>query len=149
MLYIEDAAKVQITKVKPWAIYFNYEGEKYLLKEDSSFGSDSEDWTINLYKRIPINNKGFYLLECISSSWAEMPEIKYKKNRYRIKNDNSRPLKDIDVEFFILELTKRNLVRSYFSNYNSPIEKKKREIIKLQKEIEVLRAIAAFGNQVQ
>lgn len=146
MLYIEDAAKVQITKVKPWAIYFNYEGEKYLLKEDSSFGSDSEDWTITLYKRVAVNDKGHYKLERLTCSWVVMPEIGYRKKNYRIKNKNSRPLRDIDTSFFVLQLTKRNLVRSYFSNYNSPIEKRKREIEKLQKEIETLEAIAAFGN---
>ena len=80
-LIITDYDKLKITKVKYWAIYFEYDGEKYLLHCD---GELYEEVT-TLYHRIPINNKGFYKLEIVNRYYGnKIPWLKCNYNKHTL-----------------------------------------------------------------
>lgn len=109
-LIITDLNKLKITKVKDWAIYFNYDNEKYLLHGSGECG----EYSSNLYKRIPINNK--YELVYIKGEYTCDDYIKgeFIKEYYkRILVYNQ-----IDKEYFV-----NQLVKWKFAKYN-PIKPK-------------------------
>lgn len=61
-LNIIDPRKIKITKIKNWAIYFDYDGEKYLLHESV----DGYEKNNTLYKKSYDGNR--YELEFITSN---------------------------------------------------------------------------------
>lgn len=65
MLNIEDVDKLKITKVKSWAILFDYDDKHYLLHSDSEEGEGSGQ---TLYERI-LNENGNYVLYAVESKW--------------------------------------------------------------------------------
>lgn len=75
-LIITDLSKLKITKVKNWAIYFNYDNEKYLLH-----GSCCDyEYSSNLYKRIPINNKYELVYMAGEYTWDDYIKGEFIKN---------------------------------------------------------------------
>lgn len=110
-LIITDLNKLKITKVKDWAIYFNYDNKKYLLH-----GSEYEyDYKYSLYKRKPVSNNR-YELETISEKYTNND---YVTNEF-IKESSKRTLvyNQIDKEYFV-----NKLVEWGFVEYN-PIKPK-------------------------
>lgn len=109
-LIITDLNKLKITKVKDWAIYFNYDNEKYLLHGSYC----NYEYSSNLYKRIPINNKYELVYMAGEYTWDD-----YIKGEF-IKEYHKRTLvyNQIDKEYFV-----NQLVRWEFAEYN-PIEPK-------------------------
>ena len=136
-LEITDLSKFKITKLKPWAIYFTYDNIKYLLHEYSD-----DDSNIVLYKRIQLNNSGKYKLEPISYSWSDIPEITYKL-KY-IRSNKGRTHNQINIEKLVYTLTEMGLFSGiYYQEIvkkNDPIYRKKQEIEKLQREIDILES---------
>ena len=57
-IHITDLNKLRLYKIKPWAIYFEYDGQKYLIHE----GDDDYEYAVTLYKK-NINEHGYYELE--------------------------------------------------------------------------------------
>lgn len=129
---IDDTTKLRITKIKNWAIYFTYDNEKYLLHESSE---DYETAT-TLYKREVVNEHGkFKLIPLKSGYGGQIPNIKYKTNN-RIKNYNSRPFSQIDMNNFVWDMT----WKGYFSScYDIEIEKTKQKIKDIETTIETLK----------
>ena len=89
---IQDLSLLKITKVKPWAIYFDYGQKHYLLHGKS----DDYESIQELYKR-HLNKNGFYTLDFIKSNYG---------NEYVI-NDYIKPISwqtivynQIDKEYF-------------------------------------------------
>lgn len=134
-LVITDLSKIKITKLKSWAIYFEYNSDKYLLHEST----DDYDTTVTLYKRIPYNDFGKYELEYLCSKpYMEIPSIEYnKKKKHRIGTHSQ-----INIEKFVYDMTFDGYFSSKYDEEiaieKSPIYKKKKQIEKLQKEIELL-----------
>lgn len=69
-----------------------------------------------------------------------MPRLRLKNGNFRTKD--SQPYNQIDTDRFIYDLTWNGFIESKFSDEvklkKSPIYKKKCEVERLQKEIEVL-----------
>lgn len=105
---------IKITKVKPWAIYFNYKDKKYLLHESS----DCYEYSTTLYERI--FEQGRYRLEPIKSYYGKIFNLNYYSNKI------GRTYKQIDKESFVRKLICHEMIR------NSKIEK---EIEMLKKQI--------------
>ena len=70
---IQDLSLLKITKVKPWAIYFDYDKKHYLLHGKSD-GCESVQ---ELYER-HLNKNGFCTLEFIKSNYGN----EYVSNDY-------------------------------------------------------------------
>ena len=132
-LEIKNLSLLKITKVKDWAIYFDYDDAKYLLHTSSE---DCETST-TLFRRKSLNNFGKYELEYICSSYGNnIPYLTYFHDKRRIKNYKSRPLKEINRNKFIWDLTWND----YFSGeYSKGVEENKTQINNIENTIKVLR----------
>lgn len=106
-LIITDLSKLKITKIKDWAIHFTYDNEKYLLH-----GSCCDyEYSSNLYKRIPINNKYelvYIAGECTCDDYIKGEFIKEYYKRTLVYNQ-------IDKEYFV-----NQLVKWEFAEYEEP-----------------------------
>lgn len=115
MLRIEDINLFKITKVKPWAIYFTYDNERYLLHgSECDYESD-----ITLYKR-DIDNCGKYTLEQIHVNMSMSDRVEYLYLP-RIES-KTRTYSSINKEKFIKLLTYDGFCESIF---NEEIKKEK------------------------
>lgn len=111
-LIITDLSKLKITKVKDWAIYFNYDNEKYLLH-----GSCCDyEYGYNLYKRIPDISKNRYKLDCIARDFSDDDCIRHEFTKESVKRGFT--YSQIDKEYFV-----NKLVEWDFTEYN-PIKPK-------------------------
>ena len=132
-LEINDLKDIEITKVKPWAIYFNYKDNKYLLHESGDCGEYGTD----LFKRTIIEN-GSQKLECIVGIFGHIP------NCIRYKTQKGNTYNQIDMEYFVLKLTKEGFFSGIFEDNIKIVERNNKaindEIAKLQKEINKLRS---------
>ncbi len=137
MIYILDiryADRLEITKVKPWAVYFTYDNDKYLLH------GSTEDYEshIRLYKRIWNGKK--YALECISGFLATDEDVEYRFVKYKCKG---KVYSQIDKSKFVALLEYYGLCMGYCSilvNRNKvKIAENKGKIKKLQEEIRQLQ----------
>ena len=131
---IEFIDMLKITKVRDWSIHFRYYGNRYLLH----LSQDGCEEATTLYE---INDGK---LNPIHSEYDDcMPEL-YLINGDRRTKDN-QPYNQIDTDRFIYDMTWNGFVRSGFDDEvkmkKSPIYKKKCEIERLQKEIEVLERL--------
>lgn len=89
---IQELSLLKITKVKPWAIYFDYDQKHYLLHGKS----DGYESVQELYER-HLNKNGFWTLEFIKSDYGN----EYVINNY-IKPISWQTLgyKQVDKEYF-------------------------------------------------
>lgn len=128
MLEIKDLSKLKITKVKPWAIYFDYDNEKYLL-----YGRNEDyEYDITLYKRVPLplNDKGKYKLEYIFSQISASDYIKSTYIKYFSKQ---MCYKHIDKEHFVKKLTYDGFCYGMYDEY---VEELKGMINNIDKDVE-------------
>lgn len=72
MIDIQDLSLLKITKIKPWAIYFDYDEKHYLLHGKSD-GCESVQ---ELYER-HLNKNGFWTLNFIKSNYGNEYVINY------------------------------------------------------------------------
>lgn len=124
---------LKITKVRDWSIHFRYYGDRYLLHLSQDGGEESTTlYEINSGELNPIHSE---YDDCI-------PEL-YLINGDRRKD--SQLYKQIDIEKFVYDMTWNGFISSKFDDEikmkKSPIYKKKCEIERLQKEIEVLERL--------
>lgn len=125
---------LKITKVRDWSIHFRYYGNRYLLH----LSQDGYEEVTTLYE---INDRK---LNPIHSEYDDcMPELYLINWNRRIKV--SQPYKQIDIDKFVYDMTWNGFISSKFDDEiemkKSPIYKKKMEIERLMKEIEVLERL--------
>lgn len=118
-IHIDDVSLLKITKVKNWAIFFDYGDRHFLLHEDSF--EDEENYRCALYERT-VDNNGYYSVTWLNScrGYGSMrlgDYIKLPNNKaLRFENDNVNVVyNQIDKEYFVLGLTKEDLVVSHYS----------------------------------
>jgi hypothetical protein len=129
MLEINEVRQIKITKVKSWAICFNYKDKKYLLHETSE-----DDTVITLYEKTIVDGKT--KLDLISSAYGGMiiltSYVSSKKTRQHMIYSH------IDLYDFVAKLVNRKLVTSDNVVVVDIIDlnnKRKVEIEQLQKKI--------------
>lgn len=110
-LIITDLSKLKITKVKNWAIYFNYDNEKYLLHGCR----DGGEYGYTLFKRVQLNKNEYaleYMNGCISFD-------DFVRGRF-LKEYNKYPLiySHIDKKYFVNKLVEWRLIE-YCDRYIS------------------------------
>ena len=121
MLKITNLSLLKITKVKDWAIFFDYDDKHYLLHENNSGETYHE-----LYER-KLNKYGGYKLEYISSKISNNSLIgEYIRKRKPIVYSQ------INKELFIYYLTKNDFISSHFDTI---VEDQRRQREELEKEI--------------
>lgn len=96
-LIITDLNKLKITKVKNWAIYFNYDNEKYLLHGSGECG----EYTYTLFKRVHIFNDKYELKAIFSDRSTD----DYVANEFiKESKKNTLVYDQIDKKYFIDKL---------------------------------------------
>lgn len=125
---IQDLSLLKVTRVKDWAICFDYDDRHYLLHGASEMGEGS--WQ-DLYER-ELNENGRYKLTFITHSNYGS---EYVANDY-IKRQNGKTIvySLIDKEYFAYKLTKRGFATGIFEDV---VLKQKEEILNLQTELKV------------
>lgn len=134
---ITDLTKLKITKVTDWKVYFDYEGQHYMLIEDSD-----EDAHLSLYKRDIDNGK-------VTLTW-----LNGKVTTLRIKSiikdiSKRRPTSivyiNIDREHFVKKLVELEFSSGIFENeYN----RNKEQIKILREQIEQLnKRVSELQNE--
>lgn len=121
-LTITDLDKLQITKIKPFKVYFTYDNERYMLHENS----DGYYGYIDISKRI-LNEYGSVIrVEYLNTVTADynlesiyelIRPIQLKQTisliKLGIKLGN---YKLIDKEFFVRKLTEYGYIHSLYEN---------------------------------
>ncbi len=123
---IQDLSLLKITRVRDWAICFDYDDKHYLLHGTSEMGEGS--WQ-DLYER-ELNEHGRYKLTfIIHSNYGS----EYVANDY-IKRQSGKTIvySLIDKHIFAYKLTKRGFATGIFDDV---VLKQKEEILKLQAEL--------------
>ena len=138
MINIDDLDSLKITKVKDWAIYFDYDNRHYLLHGSSELGEGS--WQ-DLYERY-LDSNGHYELRHIKSI---MYLSEYCAHDYILRQKGKTIVyKNIDKEYFVYKLTKRGfatgLMEDKVKEQNKHIDKINKEIEKHEKIIAKLRS---------
>lgn len=107
MLRITDLSMLKITKVKPWAVYFIYNDEKYLLHE-----TDNDDIVVTLFKKKYIGNR--YELEYEASSYGWIGTIPLKTGLTKKRN---LVYNHIDLLSFVKRLESKKLLTIDIQKY--------------------------------
>lgn len=125
---IKNLSLLKITRVRGWAICFDYDGKHYLLHGASEMGEGS--WQ-DLYER-ELDEHGKYKLNFITNSNYGS---EYVANEY-IKKQNGKTIvySLIDKNYFVYKLTKRGFATGIFED---EVSRQKEEIMKLQTELKV------------
>ena len=138
MLSITDLSLLKITKVKDWAICFDYDGRHFLIHGTSELGEGSGQ---DFYERI-LDENGHYELKHIKSKWFE---DEYVAHDY-IKRQNGKTIvyKNIDKEYFVYKLTKRGfatgIMEEKVKEETKHITKVEKQIKKYEEQIRLLRS---------
>lgn len=131
-LIIDNPSELKITKVRDWSIHFKHCGYSYFLH----LSQDGYEEATTLYE---IKDGE---LNPIHSEYDDcMPELYLINGDRRTKE--SQPYKQIDIRKFVYDMTWNGFISSKFDEEikmkKSPIYKKKCEIERLMKEIELLK----------
>lgn len=131
-LIIDNPSELKITKVRDWSIHFKHCGCSYFLH----LSQDGYEEATTLYE---IKDGE---LNPIHSEYDDcMPELYLINGDRRTKE--SQPYKQIDIRKFVYDMTWNGFISSKFDEEikmkKSPIYKKKCEIERLMKEIELLK----------
>lgn len=144
---ITDLSKLKITKVKQWAINFDYEDKHYFIHGRYEYGEGSGQ---DFYERI-LDENGHYELIHITSKWFEEDNLPvyYIKNYHKFRN---YVYNQIDKDFFVKQLTKIGFADSDFvevvKKEKKTIDDLKEEIKKHQDSITKLRSkISELGGE--
>lgn len=129
MIDIQDLNLLRITKVKEWAICFDYGEKHYLLHGQSEMGEGS--WQV-LYERT-LNECGKYHLERIKESGYA---TEYVANDY-IKRQKGKTIvySKIDKEYFAYKMTKRGFAIGIMQQ---KVEEENKHILSVEKQIKEL-----------
>lgn len=129
MLDIQDLSQLKITKVKPWSIYFNYLGYKYLLHGSS----DTYESEIVLYSRNWNGKK--YELEYLEGYLSNSDNVERKFIKYKHKG---KVYSQIDKKKFVMLLEYKGLCKSCLSKQveicKNKIKENEKQIDKLNKK---------------
>ena len=114
-LEIKDLNKLKITKVKNYIIYFEYDNEKYFLKQSEKHNGYGYDDCITLNRKIYVN-KNRYTLEIIYDKLIELSIY----GEFVSKNWNNKKgdtYKNFDKEYFVKRLEYYGICHTLFKNY--------------------------------
>lgn len=132
LIDITDSKLIKITKVKSYAIYFNYNGDRYLLHNSANDDCD----TTTLYLREPIGNCGKFKLVVLSSKYGNsIPVIRYKGKRKTPKNSKSPAYSLVDVEKFIWDMAWNEF---FTGKYGVEVAKRKDKLRETENAIKLL-----------
>lgn len=144
ILNITDLSLLKITKVKDWAIYFDYDGRHYLIHGGSELGEGS--WQ-DFYERI-LDEYGHYELHHIGTK----PYAKECVVNDYIKRQKGHTVvyRNINKEYFVYKLTKRGFAtgimeervieeEKYISKIEKQIKKYEEKICLLRQKINELK----------
>lgn len=98
----------KITKVKNWAVYFEYDGSKYLLHE----ASEDFETSTTLYYRRQLNGMGKYDLVPIGHCYGIPAVMCYGRKYWH----SGKPYNDIDIKKFVFKLTYNGTVGGMYEN---------------------------------
>lgn len=126
MINITDLSLLKITRVRPWAILFDYGNEHYLIHGSYEFGESS--WQ-EFYKRKLDKNGKYNLTHLKNCPHAD----EYVSNDYiKRQRGNTIVYKNIDKEYFAYKLTKRGFATGIMEN---KVKEEQKHITKVEKQI--------------
>ena len=130
MIDIQDLNLLKVTKVKEWAICFDYDKKHYLLHGQSEMGEGS--WQV-LYERT-LDDCGKYHLKKIKEI-GYAPE--YVANDY-IKRQKGKTIvySKIDKEYFAYKMTKRGFAIGIM---RQKVEEENQHILLVENQIKELK----------
>lgn len=124
---IDDLSKLEITKVKPWAIFFKYDGVGYFIHECR----DGYETNLVLYRR-DLNEHGYWTLEFLMrKSYTDLNHANYF-GKWRM----GQPYSHIDKVRFV-----KALVAEGFSTglYEAEYEQMLEDVFNLESELVALK----------
>lgn len=123
---ITDLSLLKITKVKGWAICFDYDGRHFLIHGTSEPGEGSGQ---TLYERT-LDEKGRYKLNPINCKWYVE---EYVRHDY-IKRQKGKTIvyKNVDKEYFAYKLTKRGFATGIMEE---KVKQEEKNIAKIERQI--------------
>lgn len=137
MINITDLSLLKITRVRPWAILFDYGDEHYLIHGSYEFGESS--WQ-ELYKR-ELDKNGKYNLTHLKNCPYADDNVSY--DYIKSQRGNTIVYKNIDKENFAYKLTKRGFATGIMENKvieeQKHINKVEKQIKKYEEKIRQLR----------
>ena len=101
---IEDLSLLKITKVKPWAICFDYDSSHYLLYGNT----DNPETQQDLFERI-LNKHGKYTLKYICSKIGEKSDV--WDDYIKCQNGTTIVYSQVDKEYFANKLIMRGFAK--------------------------------------
>lgn len=142
-LLIEDVKLIKITKIKPWAINFNYDNKHYLLHT-----SEDEDCYITLYER-ELNDKGYWKLNHICSRISCVSIMSFIRYNYNTTYKCSAPYSHINKRYFVYKLVQNNLlVDTYDKKIKERIEALHNIDVEIQKKNEELSNLKIYRENI-
>jgi len=137
MIHITDLSLLKITKVKPWVIYFDYDGRHYFVKGKSELGEGS--WQ-ELYERKPSGNGkySFIKLRCCNYTTDSVASDYIKKQAGK-----TIVYSHINKVYFVYVLTKHGfatgMMESFVEEIANGMSEVEKRIKEYEKEISLLR----------
>lgn len=128
-LEITDLRLLRIRRVLDWKIYFDYNGEHYIIISDT----DEDDHT-SFYKR-EIDNQGKVTVHCLCGTFRHSCADTFIRDVSK-KHKGGLTYSNIDREFFVKQLVAFGFACGLFEKEYEDKEKRKAEI---QTEINMLR----------
>lgn len=139
MLTIKSLRHLKITKVKPWSIYFDYEGKHYLIHGKSELGEGS--WQ-ELYERELDENGKYNLIKLGCCNYAT---DSVASDYIKAQNGKTTVYSQVDKAYFAYMLTKRGFangvmeekvlaVAERVAKINGEIEEHEKAISKLKEQ---------------
>lgn len=115
---IRDKSKFCVKKITDWSLTFEYDGETFIVHEDTDDGR-----SLTLYRKL-YTDRGFVLQPIISKPRVKMTDLRFGKfNPYK----KGITYSCIDKDKLILCLTYYELVTGYCSKRVSDLRKKNQE----------------------
>ena len=135
MLNITDLSLLKITKVKQWAICFDYGNEHYLIHGQHELGEGSGQ---TLYQRTLDENGNYELFE-VASQWYLDDNVEF--DYIRRQRGQTVVYSQIDKEFFAYKLTKNKLALGVMEEQ---VKKDEEYASKIKEEIRELNKRASL-----
>ena len=134
-LEITDLSLLRIRRVFDWKIYFDYNGEHYMIISD-----DDEDIHTSFYKR-EIDSQGKVTMHCLCGVFRHCCANTFIRDVSKT-HKGGLTYSNIDREFFVKQLVAFGFAGGLFEKEYKYKEKRKaaieKEIVKLREEMHVL-----------
>lgn len=139
MINITDLTLLKITRVRPWAILFDYGDKHYLIHGSYEMGEGS--WQ-ELYERELDANGKYNLIHLKTVNGDDNVKYDYIKEQ----RGNTIVYKNIDKEHFVCKLTRRGFATGIMEN---KVKGEQKHIAKVEKQIKKYREkIWKLNNEI-